>query len=191
MQLNTHDSGWNAPEQLSIPNSDAKYFLVSLTFHHSKKVLDTSNPYPESGHFTSWLQHIDGSTVLAYNDLVSNGTIAPVSQRSQEMFYQGIYRSKREPLYAVYYLMGGEATQDLLYQQQLSYISNKFGINITHSGSISNSLDRWPTSISLSSSLPGLFGRLSHAQVQKHFSISSSYNFRAESSRAIYPLDQK
>jgi hypothetical protein len=46
---------WDTLETLYIPGTRAYYMLVSLTFHHAKRV-PTAEPYPDkAGHFTSWL----------------------------------------------------------------------------------------------------------------------------------------
>lgn len=83
--------------------------------------------------------------------------------------------------------MGGEATQDLLYQQQLAYLSSQFGISIIHPTGPSDTSKRWPTSIKLNPTLPGAFGALSHHSTQQHFLNTPTHAFRVEFQQGYKP----
>lgn len=141
--------------------------------------------YPDSGHFDCWIRHIGGSTVLHYDDM--DPMIEPLFQRSQTMFYEGNFRAKRGPCYAVYYLMGGEAIQDSLYQERLGFLSSHYGITITHSNSLLEPSQRWPNKVQLASSIPGDFGSLPSAYIQAHFSLAPQQNHRIELQRGFKP----
>jgi len=169
-----------------VPDSSAYYTLVSLTFHHSQKAPGASEPYGASGHFTSWLRHIGGSTVLGYDDMTP--VITPLAERSQQQFGDGSYRTKRGLSCAVYYLVGGEAIQNALYQEQLAYINHHFGVNILHSttpGDPSN--PRWPSKASLSKEVQGSFALQPIQSTQSHFSLSPTQTFRLEFQQGYSP----
>src|SRR5258707_5606033 len=105
--IHHHHHHHHTPESLYIPGTRAYYTLVSLTFHHAQRV-PTPTPYPgEAGHFTSWLHHIGGSDVLAYNDL-DGGIWHPATPKQSKEFSSG--KMRHAPAAAIYYLVGGEAT---------------------------------------------------------------------------------
>lgn len=181
-----HKTQWRAPQYIHVPDSGAYYILVSLTFHHTQKVPGASVPYGAGGHFTSWLCHIGGSTVLGYDDMAP--VITPLPERSQQQFGDGSYRAKKGLSCAVYYLVGGEATQNALYQEQLAYIKHHFGVDILHSttpGDASNS--RWPSQASLSTQVPGSFALQPIQPTQSHFALSPSHSFRLEFQQGYSP----
>jgi hypothetical protein len=173
-----HKTQWKTPECLHVPDSSAYYTLVSLTFHHSQ--------YGASGHFTSWLRHIGGSTVLGYDDM--SPIIHPLPERSQQQFGYGSYRARKGLSCAVYYLVGGEATQNALYQEQLAYIKHHFGVDISHSttpGNPENS--RWPSKASLSTKVQGSFALQPIQPTQSHFALSPIHCFRLEFQQGYRP----
>ncbi len=125
--------------------------------------MPTATPYPgEAGHFTSWLHHIGGSDVLAYDDL--DGRIwHPATPKQSKEFSSG--KMRHAPAAAIYYLVGGEATQEALYQQHLEYLRTHFGISIQPP----QSGQQWPSTTTLSSQFPGYFKQLPGPRVQSYF----------------------
>jgi hypothetical protein len=114
---------WDTPETLSIPGTHAYYTLVSLTFHQASPVA-TADPFPDpGGHFSSLLRHIGASDVLAYDDL-RNPVLQPATAKQNKEFTTGNMRHALAA--AIYYLVGGEATQEALYQQHLEYLNTHF-----------------------------------------------------------------
>lgn len=84
-------------------------------------------------------------------------------------------------------MVGGEATQATLYQQQLAYISSHFGINITHPITSLGSGDRWPISVKLNPKIPGHFGMMPQAFIQSHFSPVPHQNHCIELQQGYKP----
>jgi hypothetical protein len=138
--------------------------LVSLTFHQASTVA-TADPFPDAGgHFTSVLRHIGSSDVLAYDD-IRNPVFQPATTKQNRDFNNG--KMRHAPVAALYYLVGGEATQEALYQQHLEYLYTHFGISIhlpTHTEQW-----QWPSSASLSPHIPGNFKEFPHSIVKAHF----------------------
>ena len=171
---------WDTPETLSIPGTHAYYTLVSLTFHQSSPIA-TADPFPDpGGHFSSLLRHIGASDVLVYNDL-RNPVFQPATTKQKKDFTTGNMR--HAPVAAIYYLVGGEATQKALYQQHLEYLNTHFGISIqppSHTGQWS-----WPSTASLSPPIPGNFRELPYPLVQTHFNTihNKSYHIELHSSQ--------
>jgi hypothetical protein len=110
------------------------------------------------------LRHIGGTDVLAYDDL-RDSVFHPATAKQNKDFTAG--KMRNAPVAAIYYLVGGEATQEALYQQHLEYLNTHFGIFIqspTHTGQW-----EWPSSASLSPHIPGNFKELPYPLVQAHF----------------------
>lgn len=94
---------------------------------------------------------------MAYNDLShpERGLIEPVSEKGTREFKSGNMR--HHPAAAIYYLMGGEAVQDALYNERLNSIKHQYGITI-HSSHDPSFI--WPDKVTLSPFLTGSFAQL-------------------------------
>jgi hypothetical protein len=110
------------------------------------------------------LRHIGSSDVLVYDD-IRNPIFQPATTKQNRDFHNG--RMRHAPVAALYYLVGGEATQEALYQQHLEYLHTHFGISIqppTHTDQW-----EWPSSATLSPHIPGNFRALPYSIVGAHF----------------------
>ena len=111
-----------------IPESSSYYTLVALVHHRAQKTA-TAGDFEPGGHYTSILRHIGSKHILFYDDAANNAIIREASAKAAAEFL--MERSQRKaPIAAVYYLVGGEATQEALYMQTLSHLSNSYGIQI-------------------------------------------------------------
>ncbi|KAF8286451.1 hypothetical protein DL93DRAFT_2206133 [Clavulina sp. PMI_390] len=156
-----HTQCWNAPGQLTVPQSRAVYTLVALTEHSLFSTPGADFEFP-NGHYTSLNWHIGAETVLQYNDV--NATLTPAAGRTQAKFNSG---GSRTAAYALYFLMGGEATQDLLYQQRLRYLHEHWGITIHHPQQHNPQL--WPSTVKLQKDAAHDFAQLPKELVSNHF----------------------
>jgi hypothetical protein len=125
-----------------IPGSSSYYTLVALVHHRTQKTATTGDLEP-GGHYTSTLRHIGSKHILFYDDAANNAIIKEASAKIAAEFM--MERSQRKaPTAAIYYLVGGEATQEALYMQSLNHLNNFYGIKIDpqeHSG--------WPSILAL------------------------------------------
>ena len=102
--------------------------------------------------------------MLAYDDL-RIPVFQPAAPKQNKGFTTG--QMRHAPAAAIYYLVGGEATQEALYQEHLEYLNTHFGISIqppTHTEQWG-----WPSSASLSPQIPGNFRQLPYPTVQSYF----------------------
>jgi hypothetical protein len=115
-----------------VPNSSSYYTLVALVQHRAHKT-PTAGDFEQGGHYTSILHHIGSKHVLTYDNVTNGAIIKEASDKSAAEFR--MERSQRKaPVAAVYYLVGGEATQEALYMQSLNYLSNLHGIQVDPQG---------------------------------------------------------
>lgn len=142
---------------------------TGLPYFHQASPVATAEPFPDvGGHFHSLLRHIGSSYVLAYNDLRSP-IFQPATAKQHKDFTSGNMR--HAPMAAMYYLVGGEATQEAPYQQNLEYLSTHFGILLqqqTHTGQ----QWEWPVAASLSPQIQGKFRELPYPILKAHFNAA-------------------
>jgi hypothetical protein len=109
-------------------------------------------PDRHGGHFTAQLRYIGGSTVFAFDDL-------PHTE-----FRTGM-RRKGHLVAALYFLVGGEVTQDALYHQRMDHLFHNYGIKLNTSSSRPHDFP----DVSLHPNIPGSFTKLPQQLVNHHF----------------------
>jgi hypothetical protein len=120
--------------------------------------------------------------VLVYDDLRIPIFQAATAKQSKD-FTSGNMR--HPPVAAIYYLVGGEATQEALYQQQLEYLNTHFDISIqppSHTEQWS-----WPSTASLSPAIPGNFRELPYPPVQAQFNTVPHKSYHIELKQGYTP----
>jgi hypothetical protein len=143
--------------------------LVALVYHRTHKTA-TAGDLEAGGHYTSLLCHIGSKNILSYDDAANGAIIKQASTKAAAEFR--MQRSQRKaPIAAVYYLMGGEATQEALYMQNLHYISNLHGIKIDPQGHGS-----WPSIQNLPPQCHSLAPISNHIIEQHHPEWLSSHH---------------
>ena len=146
--------------KLTIPESSSYYSLVALIHHRSQKTATAGDLEP-GGHYTATLRHIGSKHVLFYDDATNSAVIKEASAKAAAEFL--MERSQRKaPIAAVYYLVGGEATQEALYMQSLGHLSNLYGIKIDPQGHGS-----WPSILDLPPHCHTL-APISHNLIEQH-----------------------
>ena len=125
-----------------IPGSSSYYTLVALVHHRTQKTATAGGLEP-GGHYTSTLCHIGSRHILFYDDAANTAIIKQASAKTAAEFL--MERSQRKaPTAMIYYLVGGEATQEALYMQSLNHLNNFYGIKIDPQEHSS-----WPSILSL------------------------------------------
>jgi hypothetical protein len=120
--------------------------------------------------------------VLVYDNL-RIPVLQPATSKKNKDFTSGNMR--HAPVAAIYYLVGGEATQEALYQQQLEYLNTHFGIFIQPPSHTEQW--NWPSAASLSPSIPGNFKELPFPPVQAHFKTSHHKSYHIELKQGYIP----